>query len=60
MLFKKFQQVGEDFYKHDSTQGVGLGLYISRMLADAMNGKVYLVKSKVDKGSEFELVLPKG
>ena len=58
MLFKKFQQVGEDFLKHDSTQGVGLGLYISEILVKAMGGSIYLVKSKEGEGSVFEFSLP--
>jgi signal transduction histidine kinase len=57
MLFKKFQQVGGDYYKHDSTQGVGLGLYLVKMLVEGMGGKIYLVKSKVGSGSEFAFEL---
>jgi len=57
-LFKKIQQVGDDFYKHDSTQGVGLGLYISKMLVRGMGGNIYLVRSEEGKGSEFAFTLP--
>jgi signal transduction histidine kinase len=57
-LFKKFKQVGDDFYKHDSTQGVGLGLYISKMIMDKMGGRIYLASSKEDRGSVFGFSLP--
>ena len=58
ILFEKFRQVGDDFLKHDSTQGAGLGLYISRMLVTKMKGDIYLVKSVKGKGSVFAFTLP--
>jgi signal transduction histidine kinase len=57
-LFKKFQQIDEDILLHDSTKGVGLGLYISKMLAEGMHGDIYLVSSEVGKGTVFGLKLP--
>ena len=58
MLFKKFQQVGDDFYKHDSTQGVGLGLYISKMIVDRTVGSITLKSSEAGKGSVFQITYP--
>lgn len=57
-LFKKLREVGKDFLTHDSTKGVGLGLYISKMLVEKMNGKIYLEKSNPDHGSTFIFTLP--
>lgn len=58
LLFRKFQQAGESLYTRDTTKSTGLGLYISKMLAEGMGGQVYLVKSQVGKGSEFAFELP--
>jgi PAS domain S-box-containing protein len=56
-LFGKFQQLsGKDIAK---PPGSGLGLYLSRELAQKMNGDVQLSKSIVGKGSTFTLILPK-
>lgn len=40
------------------TEGIGLGLYISKQLAEHMGGKLYLEWSKLGKGSLFVLELP--
>lgn len=58
MLFKKFLQAGKSIYTRDSASGTGLGLYISRLLAERMNGTVYLEKSEENKGSTFVFTLP--
>lgn len=58
ILFKKFQQVDEDILLHDSTKGVGLGLYISKMLAEGMDGDLRLLNSEINKGTTFALKLP--
>ena len=39
------------------TSGLGLGLYISRLIVEAHGGKV-AVSSEVDKGSTFKVTLP--
>ena len=52
-LFKRFFQA-------DSTKasdGVGLGLYISRLLVEAHGGRIW-VESIVGKGSTFRFALP--
>jgi len=51
-LFKRFSQ---GTTKKRST-GTGLGLYLSRQIIEAHNGKIW-VESKVNKGSEFTFLL---
>lgn len=54
-IFGMFQQV-EEGYKR-SFGGAGLGLSISKRLADMMKGDI-LVESELDKGSTFTLRVP--
>ena len=58
LLFKKFQQAGEKVLARDVTKGTGMGLYISKLLAEAMGGKIYLEKSQLGQGSTFIFELP--
>ena len=58
LLFHKFQQAGHSLLTRDTTKGTGLGLYISRLLAEKMGGELVLVQSSVGKGSTFMLSLP--
>ncbi len=51
-LFKRFSQGTS---KKRST-GTGLGLYLSRQIIEAHNGKIW-VESKINKGSEFSFLL---
>jgi signal transduction histidine kinase len=48
------------FYRADATGagGLGLGLYISRMLVEAHGGKIW-AESEVGQGSTFTVSLPK-
>jgi signal transduction histidine kinase len=55
-VFDPFVQAGRQL--NQPTQGVGLGLAISRDLARAMNGEICL-ESAVGKGSTFTLSLPR-
>jgi signal transduction histidine kinase len=43
--------------KHRSSDGLGLGLYISERIVAAHGGKIE-VRSSVETGTEFEVVLP--
>jgi signal transduction histidine kinase len=53
-IFKRFEKLGED---HPSTR-FGLGLWISREVVGAMNGKIG-VSSRLGEGSTFTVELPK-
>jgi signal transduction histidine kinase len=57
LLFRKFQQAGNSILVRDS-QGTGLGLYISKLLAEGMGGTVRLEHSEPGKGSTFSFTLP--
>jgi signal transduction histidine kinase len=58
LLFRKFQQASNNILTRDNSQSTGLGLYISKMLAKAMKGDVYLVRSTMGEGSVFAIALP--
>lgn len=58
LLFRKFQQASNNILTRDNTQSTGLGLYISKMLAEGMGGKLYLEKTAEGKGTTFSLELP--
>jgi len=40
-------------------RGTGIGLYLARRLAEAQNGRLWLDRSELGKGSTFSLALPK-
>lgn len=56
-LFQKFQVIGEQFMR-SREYGSGMGLYISKMMAEAMGGMVRLEKSEIGRGSVFSFILP--
>ncbi len=58
LLFHKFQQAGDSLLTRDSTRGTGLGLYISRLMAEKMGGTVALESSKEGEGSVFYFEIP--
>ena len=55
-LFSKFQQ--NDPNKPVNVISTGLGLYISKLLIEKMNGNIELDYSEKDKGSTFSFSLP--
>jgi signal transduction histidine kinase len=57
MLFKKFSTVRETFM-NTKEYGSGLGLYISKLLVEAMGGSIELTRSTVGEGSVFTFRLP--
>jgi len=54
-VFERFEQADSEATRN--TQGVGLGLYITRELANAMGGRVTL-SSEVGAGSTFRVTIP--
>ncbi|MBI4837280.1 MAG: HAMP domain-containing protein [Candidatus Portnoybacteria bacterium] len=57
LLFRKFQQAGEKILTRNVTQGVGFGLYISKLLVESMGGTIELFKSELGVGSTFAFTL---
>ena len=58
-IFEPFVQVDRHL-THDSQQGVGLGLAISRDLARAMGGELTAASGGRGTGAAFTLTLPRG
>jgi signal transduction histidine kinase len=54
-LFEAYSRVDSSHPRHP--EGTGLGLHLSRMLAEALGGRILLL-SQVGGGSTFTLVLP--
>ena len=57
------ERVFEQFFRIEDSRlgypaGTGLGLYISRQLAEAHGGRLRIARSKLDEGSVFVLELP--
>lgn len=52
-IFERFTQLGSNDRK-----GLGLGLYISKMLVEAHNGRLW-IQSKTGEGSTFFFTIPK-
>ncbi len=55
-LFQKFSRGKDSFRLH--TEGVGLGLYVAKMIIDSHHGKVWAESEGKDKGSKFCFSLP--
>jgi PAS domain S-box-containing protein len=59
---EKIPHVFERYFRADNSkkiEGLGLGLYLSKQIIDAHNGRVW-VKSKVNEGSTFYFSIPQG
>lgn len=54
-LFEPFSQA--DYVENRSNNGVGLGLFLCKRIANAHGGELF-VKSELNKGSEFTFSLP--
>lgn len=55
-LFRKFEQISSQ--QKERPNGTGLGLYISKQLAQKLGGDLWLEKSEEGKGSTFAFSLP--
>ncbi len=58
LLFHKFQQAGSSLFTRDTVSGTGLGLYISKLMAEGMHGELKLESSVEGQGSVFSFTLP--
>jgi two-component system, OmpR family, phosphate regulon sensor histidine kinase PhoR len=58
LLFRKFQQANTNIYTRDVANSTGLGLYISKLIVESMNGKIFLERSEENAGSTFVFTLP--
>ncbi|MFA6428475.1 MAG: ATP-binding protein [Candidatus Buchananbacteria bacterium] len=55
-LFQKFTRGQGAFQIH--TEGVGLGLYVAKMMMDKMQGKIWAESAGLNKGSRFVFTIP--
>ncbi len=58
LLFRKFQQAGERILTRDAATGSGMGLYITKLLLEAMKGSIAIEESTLNIGSTFSFTLP--
>ncbi len=56
LLFKKFSRIERS--SKDFIEGTGLGLYISKMIIELHNGKIWVESDGINKGSTFLVRLP--
>jgi signal transduction histidine kinase len=56
LIFEKFVRAPRSLTT--PVRGSGLGLYISRRFAEAMDGKLWLEKSAPNEGATFSFYLP--
>jgi signal transduction histidine kinase len=55
MIFERFGQIESTYTRQ--AEGSGIGLYLVKMLVDAMGGQI-MVQSSLEKGSVFRIELP--
>lgn len=58
LLFRKFQQADEGVMTRAHSEGTGLGLYITKLIMEAMGGTVALERSTPGEGSVFRASIP--
>lgn len=57
-LFKKFGRLDNSYTAAATSEGTGLGLYISKSLMEKMNGKIWAASEGIGQGATFVLSLP--
>jgi signal transduction histidine kinase len=57
-LFRKFERLDNSYVAAATTGGTGLGLYICRLLAGKMGGKIWAHSEGLGKGTAFTFSLP--
>lgn len=55
VIFERFGQVNNSLTRE--SEGTGIGLYIVKLLVNALRGEIYL-ESKLGQGSAFKVILP--
>ena len=58
LLFHKFQQAGPNILTRSVAHSTGLGLYISKLMVEAMGGTIKLERSVPKGGTTFSFTLP--
>jgi len=56
VLFKKFSRGKDSFRSH--TEGLGLGLYVAKLMMEAHKGKIWAESDGEGKGSSFCFSIP--
>ena len=56
-LFQKFGMIGNDYLRKQSTQGTGLGLYLSKSIIELHGGKIWVESEGEGEGAKFSFTL---
>jgi signal transduction histidine kinase len=52
-MFQKYFQASNNKFAHDSAKSTGLGLYVTKLMVEGMDGHIALLSSEVGRGSTF-------